>query len=501
MAKPNVLILAITGSASARSFTNLTTHEQLMHRVSLRPMGAFQIAHHLRAHGFSCQVMIYLQEFLLEELLLLVDRCIDHNTIIGVSHVFPNKEKFLFVIDVLTHIRQKFPKNKIVIGGNSVLNKQFQFDAYFTGYSEDSFLEYVEQHHGRRPKLMFADAAWHQGAPVIDSDDCVDHRFQIENLDHRWGQPDCIIDREILPIEISRGCIFKCTFCGYRLNGKKKFDYIRDPKKVAEEMLFNYDNWGITKYQFLDDTFNDSTGKLQGLQDAFAGLPFKPEFWAYLRADLLHAHPEQISMLKSMGLKAAFLGIETLNQQSATSVGKGLKIEKMKTFLHDLYHKHWPDIAVMASFIIGLPYETTQSQRQTFDWQRNYPKWSFLNNTLSLVASSDNISLLCADPEKYGYTWSNDYRQHPDWTTSQIKHHWVNNMGMSQNDAVQLAHESPFGYISHKFSLTQQFFLSSFSNRDLSQESKDTLSELVIHDYQHFIDQYKNRLREIVKSY
>jgi radical SAM superfamily enzyme YgiQ (UPF0313 family) len=30
---------------------------------------------------------------------------------------------------------------------------------------------------------------------------------------------------KVLPIEIARGCIFKCKFCSYPLNGKQNLDF------------------------------------------------------------------------------------------------------------------------------------------------------------------------------------------------------------------------------------------------------------------------------------
>jgi radical SAM superfamily enzyme YgiQ (UPF0313 family) len=167
-----------------------------------------------------------------------------------------------------------------------------------------------------------------QGAEI--SNDPLDKKFSIETLDHRFTEQDCIIKGETLPLEVSRGCIFKCSFCAFPLNGKSKFDYLRDPEQIKDELTHNFEKYGTTNYFLCDDTFNDSTMKIERLHKAITSLPFKIHFTTYLRLDLLNAHREQIPLLKEMGLASPFFGIESLNQKSASSIGKGMKVEKAK---------------------------------------------------------------------------------------------------------------------------------------------------------------------------
>ena len=48
---------------------------------------------------------------------------------------------------------------------------------------------------------------------------------------------DLIFPGEILPIELARGCIFKCSFCSYNLIGKKVWECNRAPELVASDLI------------------------------------------------------------------------------------------------------------------------------------------------------------------------------------------------------------------------------------------------------------------------
>ena len=62
---------------------------------------------------------------------------------------------------------------------------------------------------------------------------------------------------KILPLEVARGCIFKCNFCSFPLNGKGKGEAIRDFSYIRDELIENYELYGIEDYWLTDDTFND----------------------------------------------------------------------------------------------------------------------------------------------------------------------------------------------------------------------------------------------------
>ena len=391
-----------------------------------RSIGAYQVAHHARTRGLTCQVIDFTEYFTNQELEDLLKKFIGNSTLaIGVSTTFyenteakksfiSTSRRFDSVIPdsirtVIEKIKLIYPKIKIIAGGaNSYQIKDDNlFDAVFHGYSEESVVSYLTTLKSNTRRI------WPMQGSTAVIDGATDH-FDIETLEHRWHKNDCILPKETLPIEISRGCIFKCKFCSYPLNGKKKFDYLRDPQRIKDELIENYNLYGTTNYYFTDDTFNDSTFKLERLHEVITSLPFKINFVAYLRVDLLYAHPEQIPLLYEMGLRSAFFGIETLNHESGKVIGKGMDPEVIKKFIVELHDVHWrKEVAFTTSFIIGLPGETIDSVMAAHAWCQSAP----VNDVwfpLFIKFNGHFKSEFDINFMKYGYSidenneWSND---------------------------------------------------------------------------------------------
>jgi radical SAM superfamily enzyme YgiQ (UPF0313 family) len=141
-----------------------------------------------------------------------------------------------------------YPDIKVVIGGaKSEAGKQLPYiDAVIHGYAEDKFLEYLNSlpnNKNRIKKSIFNIGTTHNNSYVEVRDDPVTKDFSIETLDHKFLPNDIILPNETLPLEISRGCIFKCSFCAFPLNGKSKLDYIRDSQRIKDELIYNYENY------------------------------------------------------------------------------------------------------------------------------------------------------------------------------------------------------------------------------------------------------------------
>ena len=209
-------------------------------------------------------------------------------------------------------------------------------------------------------------------------------------------------------------------------------------------------------------------------------------------------------MLQEMGLRYAYFGIESLNYESARSIGKGIKTDRLLEFLDDLYYNQ-PNINATLSFIAGLPFETEESLKNTWEWQRSRPRWSYINYPLLMYSDEDVTSKFNSAPEKYGYSFSQDYTQHRDFINNGIKHHWVNNSGLSEYQVHELLKQSPVRKTADgddfEISPYANFILSNFCKLDLTGNGYSQCKTIIDNQYQSFISKYKSDINAVAQQY
>lgn len=378
--------------------------------------GVHRVATEFRKQGISTQVVHYFNRFTDRELKKLLENYINTDTeFVGFSTMFwehyESKEKDL-VLDkaefIIDRIKLQFSNIKIIAGGPSCrifLKDRFQnkVDTIFEGFSENDFIDYITK------KIKIPNRTY----KGIDMYSNIYGSFNFTNSQTLYESHDYFTKTDVPILEVGRGCIFKCKFCGFALNGKKKFDYIKEASVLKDELIRNYENFGITNYILSDDTFNDSTFKMEYLHKVFTSLPFKIHFACYLRLDLLKAYPEQIIMLKEMGLIGTFFGIESFQYESAKLIGKGIRPEVAKEMLHELKSNIWGNrIKIGIGLITGLPYETYESYDKTIEWilddnnlvDQVVPFPLTVNNPEKMRPSPWD-SEFQKNAKEYGFTW------------------------------------------------------------------------------------------------
>lgn len=425
-------------------------------RSYVRPIGAYQVANILRSEGYSVQVADFFPNIIardFNDVLKIIKRYVGPETIwVGFSSTFildlrgNGQNETVFDIEQFCQMRDLIkeinPKTKVLLGGgktlytdtvNAHMRKEIKkyknldtfdcsnyIDCYVEGYSECRVVPITKFLEGKNPFLQYEK---NNDGSISINDDHKASNFDFTNHKFVWQPEDHIFQNEALPIEIARGCIFNCSFCSFPLNGKKKLDYLKNPQILIEQFIENYEKFGTTNYVYLDDTHNDSPQKLEILYNqVYSKLPFKIRFGTYLRLDLLAAHPHTIPLLKESGLGSGFFGIESLNYESAKSIGKGLKPERAIETLHRL-REEWPDVTMQAGFIVGLPHETEESVTRWLDMitEPAFPLDSINLEVLRLFPNIKKLWYSDMDQNigKYEYTFDE-------------KGQWTNNMGLTE---------------------------------------------------------------------
>jgi len=355
-----------------------------------KPLGAYKCAHSLREQGYTCLVVDNFHCFDQDELIALLHKSVGPSTrLVGFSNTFladssvpknadgstppyePLEGGRFFpqgqaVEDsTIAYLRRHWPQVKIVIGGARANPNESNrnVDYVCIGYSEHSIVNLMNHLTHDRPLEKSVKNVW--GRTVID--DRKAENYDFVNSSMTWLPTD-VVNQQVLPLEVARGCIFRCKFCSYPMNGKQQLDFVRSESQLMYELEKNYEEHGVFRYIIIDDTFNDNDYKLDLMLRGIKKLRFQPEFWAYTRLDLLARNIDKnFQKLYDIGLRATQFGIETLHEPTGKIIGKGYSRKKQIEAVQHIRHKYGDQVSLHGTFIVGLPEETEQSCRQTFE--------------------------------------------------------------------------------------------------------------------------------------
>lgn len=392
----------------------------LMQMISAkRSSGGHKIASYLRKHDMDVEMIDFLYSWTFEELKdLWKSRYHNKTTFIGVSVVFGLRYKNFWLF--IEWIKEKYSHIQIV-GGSQSLDKllPFYLDWYVYGYGEKAILELVRNiADGTESKMKYT--MFPGNRKVINAQkDYPSFGPGMRDFSVSYEDRDYIEPQELLDLEFSRGCIFKCAFCTYPILGVKN-DHSRDEKNLDTELRENYDRWGTTKYTVTDETTNDYSEKLKRYAGVTRNLPFKVNMGGYIRGDLLTARKEDWPLFLDLGYMSHFYGIESMHHPSAKAIHKGMDSGKLQEGLIEFKEyakKNHGFFTGTISLIAGLPYETFETMNKTVEWCiRNwsdqvshvYPlhlsKVTVPEGYDHIRAAFDQSSLIESNPDKYGYT-------------------------------------------------------------------------------------------------
>ena len=264
---------------------------------------------------------------------------------------------------------------------------------------------------------------------VLSNQEYDDVNFR--NRVYRYNHHDYIEQDDWLTLEVSRGCAVNCAYCSY--DRKSSFDSYRSPESLREELIKNFELFGVTKYMLADDLYNDSKDKVRILYDkVWSKLPFDPEWTSYMRLDMFWSDPESAEFIKQSGARLGSFGIETLHNRAGSKVGKGLGKERTLETLTRLKQVWGDEVLIFGYFITGLPDEPEESILETVDWlDKTDLLFSYYSNALWItppdhkrfVKALNNIS---NNNDKFGIQWISETN-------------WINQQGVTFKRATELS--------------------------------------------------------------
>lgn len=431
-----------------------------------RSAGSHRIASFLRQQGMDIEVIDFAPSWTLEEFKELIRSRIKPATrFVGLGAIFGMNTETLY--HSFTWLKQTYPDVLVITGATAFHNIHFiPADFMVVGYGELAILEILKgtakwkeeiiDKHGNTRRTVHA----LQDYPA----------YPMRNLSIDYEKRDFLYPYEAVTMETSRGCRFKCSFCTYAILGVKD-DHTRDATDFKDNLIRNYDNFGIHRYSIADETFNDHTDKIVKYADVVEALSFTPNFGGYIRADLLHTRPKDIEHLARMQFNGQFYGIESFHRPSAKAIGKGMEPAKIKQAILDTknyFMKNNGYYKGTISLIVGLPYETEDTLNDSKKWIDEHWKTQHLvHSPLFISTSNNNVtqSALSTTYEQQGYSLVSPEEIELDEThpilekifnsnsvlpemkyyiqmfmrtlvPTMLTHHWKSNTGMTEKDAL-----------------------------------------------------------------
>jgi len=163
--------------------------------------------------------------------------------------------------------------------------------------------------------------------------------------------------KQVVPIAFTKGCPFSCaTYCTYPLEQGAKVR-TRDIDELISEIKFIQKEFGISNFLFRDPVFTINKKNVQELAKELIDLDKKISFAIETHLNLLDE--ELVKVLAQVGLKLAYVGVESNSQEVCEKEGRYTSSFEKQLKMIRLLEKYKVDVKIM--YIIGFPSEKKEN--------------------------------------------------------------------------------------------------------------------------------------------
>ncbi len=347
---------------------NVTEHYSLANTVTLNGIYLYQ---YLLAHGYD---PVIVQNYATANLSDLIQEgplavCISSN------FIFMNDIK-----EIAGEIKRLTPEVPVIAGGmlvKKVLNEGTRFSKttldFMSGF--DGHVDaFVVEAKGEATLVKLL-AALEQGQALASVPNLAYFDDQGRMAFTRREEEDTHMDqtaiawervpegylRNILPLNSSRGCFYRCRFCTYHwLFPEVHYKSIA----VLRQELKEIDALGFVRHvRFTDDNFTAKKARMTSVLEMMIAEGFGFTWSSFARASALT--PDLVKLMKRSGCEFVDLGLESGSQTVLDNMDKRLTCEQSFDAIQML-NDH--GVESRGSFIIGYPGETPDTFSDTLDF-------------------------------------------------------------------------------------------------------------------------------------
>ena len=268
---------------------------------------------------------------------------------------------------LLNKIRESMPEVLIILGGPHAIAAQINI------FQECSAIDIVIQGEGEKAIVELLHGTPYHTIPGVLARalpaEAMPH--DLLNIDHiafpTYHKFDLSQYGDIMNIASSRGCVYKCSFCGApKFLGKKWRAF------PLERMIGEFEYWyskGYRRFYFSDSLFALNKPRIMGFCTYIAKSGYTDvEFTADgVRAD--HLTFEILKQMKSAHFKSLTLGVESVNDETLDFFNKGESFSQIDNTI-SMADSLGFDITIY--LIIGAPQETYNQAMKSIEYPLKY---------------------------------------------------------------------------------------------------------------------------------
>lgn len=247
-------------------------------------------------------------------------------------------------------IKKAHPYKFIVLGGvhaTVATIDSLAFDAIVIGEGEEAILKVLKE--------MKPGVYWN-GDRIVDLDAIPPLSYAI-----LYGfQPRMSYGKHqtFMPLLISRGCPFHCSFCSKAVFGNKYRTMSID--NVMREIKRLRHQFGFKEVKFYDDVFTLDKDRVVELSNRIGD---KVSWTCMTRVNLVDRLT--LKMMKDGGCYCVAYGIESADPSILKSITKNIKLEQVEQAVR---YSQEAGLKVIGYFMLGAPGETMETIKKTVDY-------------------------------------------------------------------------------------------------------------------------------------